>query len=282
MTIKKIYREPLLHFFVLGALLFALFAGLNQNQGNTPDEIVISDARVANLTATFSKTWQRPPTEQELQGLIDAWIREEVLYREGLAIGFDRDDPIVRRRIAQKMSFVADGMVPDMPDDDELRQWLQDNSEQYEIPPAYTFNQVYFDPQRHADDLDQVLQNARMNLESNDSAGMASHEIGDATLLPGYLELAPATEIARTYGSDFADALSGLEPGTWHGPVRSGYGLHFVKIEEVLPGGVPAMEDVRGALERDVLSARSQEINEAFYQSLRERYEIRRETAAKD
>lgn len=282
MSIQKILHEPLFHFFILGALLFALFAAVQQNDASAPGEIVISNSRVANLAATFSKTWQRAPTEAEMQGLIDAWIREEVLYREGLAIGFDRDDPIIRRRIAQKMSFVADGMVPDMPGDEELKQWLLNNSEQYKIPPAYTFSQVYFDPQRHADDLDRVLQDARLILESNDLDGSASRAVGDATLLPGYLKFAPATEITRTYGSEFADALSGLEPGSWHGPISSGYGLHFVRIEEKLPGGMPALEDVRAALERDVLSARSQEINDAFYRSLRERYEIRRETVAED
>lgn len=278
----RVLREPLLHFFILGGILFALFAGLNQQQFDARDEIVISDARVTNLVATFSNTWQRPPTEQELQGLIDAWVKEEVLYREGLAIGFDRDDPVIRRRIAQKMSFVADGMVPEIPGDEELRQWLQNHSEQYEIPPAYTFSQVYFDPQRHAANLQQVLAGARQSLDGEQANSSASRTVGDSTLLPGFLEFAPETEITRTYGREFAAALDGMETGVWHGPIRSGYGLHFVNIEEIVPGRVPAMDEVRAALQRDVLSERSQEVNEAFYQSLRERYEIRMEAAAED
>jgi hypothetical protein len=276
MTDKKtFYREPLLHFFILGALLFALFSWLNQDSVNAPDDIVVSQARLDALAATFERTWQRSPTEEELAGLVDAWIKEEILYREGMAIGFDRDDPIIRRRVAQKMSFIADGMVPDMPDDQELGRWLEANSDDYQIPPSYTFRQVYFDPQRHGEQLEGVLASARLDLE-NGSGELA----GDSTLLPIEMKDASATAVARMFGRDFADALGELEVGKWQGPVGSGYGVHLVYIEEAAPGRTPTLDEVRQAVTRDVLSEKSREINEAFYQSLRERYTIRREAEA--
>ena len=124
MKIRTLLSEPLTHFFVLGLLLFALYATVSDESGQSAEEIVVDRARIGSLVSSFKKTWQRPPTADELQGLVDAWVREEILYREGVAIGFDRDDPVVRRRVAQKMSFVADGMVPEAPDDAELEVWL--------------------------------------------------------------------------------------------------------------------------------------------------------------
>jgi hypothetical protein len=272
MISRKLFREPLLHFFILGALLFVLFSWLNRDSAYAPDEIVVSQGQLDVLSATFERTWQRPPTEEELAGLVDAWIKEEIFYREGVAIGFDRDDPIIRRRVAQKMSFVADGMVPDVPDDEELGRWLEAHSDDYRIPPSYSFRQAYFDPQRHGEQLESVLADARRKLDSD------SNELpGDSTLLPIEMKDASATTVARMFGTEFADALGQLEVGTWQGPVGSGYGVHFVYIEASTAGRSPTLDEVRQAVERDVLNDKSSEINEAFYQSLRERYTIRRE-----
>ena len=131
MKIKNLLKEPLLHFFVLGLFLFVLYAVVNDDSGRSAEEIVIDEARLSNLVASFEKTWQRPPTDDETQNLIDAWVREEVFYREGIAIGFDQGDPIIRRRVAQKMSFVADGVVPDTPTDAELQEFTLTENDRF-------------------------------------------------------------------------------------------------------------------------------------------------------
>ena len=264
----------MLHFFVLGLLLFALYAVVNDDSGRSAEEIVISQARLAGMAANFEKTWQRPPTAEESQALIDAWVREEILYREGVAIGFDLDDPVIRRRVAQKMSFIADGMVPNSPDDAELEAWLDANVSDYQIPAVYTLQQVYIDPQRHADNLDAFLLSIQTTLNKDADA----RQLGDSTLLPAEIMSSSTDELARVFGADFVTALTELSSGDWQGPIRSGYGLHFIKIDEHIAARKPDLEEVRAALVRDVLSDKSQEIGEAFYTALRERYTVRIET----
>ena len=271
MTINKIWREPLIHFFFLGAILFVAYGWLNRNSGVATDEIVIDRARMDGIAMTFEKTWQRPPTEKEVQGLIESWVREEILYREGILIGFDRDDPVIRRRVAQKMSFVADGLTPDVPDENELQAWLDSHVDDYRIPPSYAFRQVYFDPQRHGDQLEAVLTNARAQLDKPASSELP----GDTTMLPTDIRMASAPAISRIFGSDFANSLADLATGSWQGPIESEYGLHFVEIQERIDGRDPTLSEVRAAVERDLLREKSQEIGEQFYAALRQRYVVR-------
>jgi hypothetical protein len=124
MTVRRILREPLLHFLLLGALLFWLYGALNGGAPGAPGEIVVDRARVESLAAQFQRTWQRPPAAEEMQGMIDAWVREEVLYREGMALRLDRDDPVVRRRVAQKLAFMADAQKSVEASEAELQAWL--------------------------------------------------------------------------------------------------------------------------------------------------------------
>ena len=202
-----------------------------------------------------------------------ARIREEILYREGLAVGFDRNDPVIRRRVAQKMSFVADGMVPDKPSDAELEQWLQDNLAEYQIPATYSLQQVYIDPQRHADDLDSFLKETLEALQR----GNDPESLGDSSLLLAAVEAASSHDVARIFGSVFVEGLAEIAPGEWSGPVESGYGLHYVKISAHTPARSPQLDEVRAAVERDLLNDRMSQINESFYAALRERYTVRME-----
>lgn len=271
MSIKKLLSEPLAHFFVLGLLLFFLYAVVNDDSNRTTEEIVIDPVRVSGLVANFEKTWQRAPSAQEQQSLIDTWVREEILYREGVAIGFDLDDPVIRRRVAQKMSFVADGMVPETPQDAALESWLAASIEDYMVPAVFTLRQIYIDPQRHAEDLDIFLSNIRSSLD----AGAETDSLGDSTLLPAEMRSSSSVELARVFGTDFVASLTEVSVGEWQGPVRSGYGLHFVNIEEHTAAREPQLEEVRAAVVRDFLSDQSQKIEEAFYTALRERYTVR-------
>jgi len=265
---KRLIREPLLHFFVLGALLFGPYGWLNREGFNAPNEIVVSRGQVLNLTAQFERVWERAPTQQELQGLVDNWVREEVFYREGLAMRLDRDDPVVRRRIQQKVEFIVDSATPAAPTTEELQRWLDGHADAYRIEPTYSLRQMYFDPARHGERLGADIAAARRALDSGKPAE------GDATMLPGAL-IAGATEVVRTFGSEFEDALRTLPIGGWHGPVRSGFGLHLVELAEREEGRQAPLADVRAAVERDLIHARTQEANAAFYDRLRANYTVR-------
>jgi hypothetical protein len=270
MTVRHILREPLLHFLLLGALLFWLYGALNRGGLDAPDEIVVGRAHVESLSAQFQRSWQRPPTAEEMQGLIDTWVREEVFYREGLAQRLDRDDPVVRRRVAQKLTAMADAQMPAEASEAELQAWLVAHPDDYRLEPRVQLRQVYFDPVRHGERLDAEVAAARGALAKGSKAAL-----GDATLLPDSLDAAPVSEIARVYGQDFAAAVAALPIGEWQGPIASAYGVHLVEIGSREPGRIPALAEVRVAVERDLLRARAEQSSEAHYQSLRQRYAVR-------
>jgi hypothetical protein len=273
-TLRRLLGEPLLHFLALGALLFWLYGTLNAGRPAAPDEIVVDRARLESLAAQFERVWRRAPGEQELRGLVDGWVREEVLYREGLALGLDRDDPVVRRRVGQKLSFLADARAAgEAPSEAELRAWLEAHPDDYRVEARYGLRQVYFDPVRRGERLAADVAAARAALERG--AGEAA---GDASLLPASLEETAASELARVFGPEFAQAVARLPVGGWHGPLASTFGVHLVELRSLDPARLPALDEVRAELERDLLRARSEEAAEAFYQSLRERYRVRVET----
>ena len=162
----RLLREPLLHFFLVGAVLFGVYGWLHGGLLNSPTEIVVSRGQVQSLQMQFERVWQRPATQGELQGLIDGWVREEIFYREGIAMALDRDDPIVRRRVGQKLEFILDSAAPASPTDAELQAWLDAHPDDYQIEPTYSLRQVFFDPARHGDKLDADIAAARRALES--------------------------------------------------------------------------------------------------------------------
>jgi hypothetical protein len=272
---RRLLREPLLHFLVLGALLFALYAAVRRDAPGAPDEIVVDRARLEALAAQFERVWQRPPAAQELQGLVDGFVREEVLYREGVALRLDRDDPVVRRRVGQKMSFLADAQASGEASEAELQAWLDAHADDYRVEPRTSLRQVYFDPARRGARLEADVAAARAAL-----AGGGRAEPGDATLLPAALDEAPDSELARVFGEAFAAAVAALPVGGWHGPVASSYGVHLVEVRAREPGRTPALPEVRAAVERDLLRARADEAAEEFYRSLRARYRVRVEAGA--
>lgn len=275
MSVGKLVREPLLHFVVLGALLFAVYGWVGGGGADRSGEIVVDAGRIASLEAQFERVWQRPPTAAERRDLIETFVREEVLYREGVALGLDRDDPVVRRRVGQKLGFIAGGLAPETPTDAELRAWLDAHPADYELEARTSFEQVLFDPQRHGASLEGELSRAQAAL----AGGAAAATIGDRTLLPAGLERVPVSEVERQFGREFATALTQLPVGAWE-PVRSGYGMHVVRVTAREDARKPALDAVRPEVERDLLHARAQEASEAFYQELRARYTVRIEGAA--
>ena len=275
--LKRIIREPLVHFLVLGLLLFIVYGALQGEGPPAPNEIVIDAERVAYLSNQFERAWQRPPTPAELDGLTESWLREEIFYREGLALGLDQGDPVVRRRIAQKMDFISEGLAVAPPDDAELEAYYAEHAARYRVDPVYSFRQVYFDPGRYDGEWAGAVAAARAALV----AGEDPEPLG-GSLLPATLTTTPAREVARLFGTVFADALAEAPTGRWYGPLRSGFGVHLVFLEDRVAGHIPPLAEVRGAVERDLLAERREAANEALYRGLRERYTVRYESPPSD
>ena len=215
-----------------------------------------------------------PPTQQELDGLIQNYVNEEVFYREALAMGLDQDDTIIRRRLRQKLEFVAEDLADAVePTDFELTEYLEEHTDQYRLEDRATFTQVYFSPQRRGESLKGDVQQALDALRSSDDEDNVT-EFGDPSLLPIYHENLRESEIANLLGREFTARLREAKTGMWTGPIESTYGLHLVKIYERSPGRVPSLDDVRDAVRRDWFAQRRAESKQQFYDSLRKRYEV--------
>lgn len=277
MRIRQLAAEPLLHFFLIGAGLFTVFSALNPAAMRSEQEILVSQAQIASLSLQFERIWQRPPTDSEMQHLIDAWIREEVLYREGMAMGLGRDDQVIRRRIAQKMMLFADSMTEIEPSEEQLQIWLDDNAARYRLPGIYTLQQVYFDGERAASEQQEAVATVLDKLQSGQ---LQASEAGDSILLPAVLETAGDDEISRIFGEEFVTGLKSLPVGEWAGPVRSSYGMHLVKIDAHEPGRGAVLAEVRDAVLRDFLNDQTERLTEAFYEALKSRYTVQIEGAS--
>jgi hypothetical protein len=273
---QRLLREPLLHFLLLGGLLFGLYQWLGGPDASAAGgDVVVTEGRIRNLTDTFSRTWQRPPTAEELNGLIEDYIREEVLYREGVALGLDRDDTIIRRRLRQKLEFVSEDAANALePTDAELAEFLAKNADRYRVESRLTFSQVFLDPSKRGAELEadaaSLLDALRSRGETLDLA-----TLGDSLMLDSRYEEATEVDIDRLFGAEFEAALRGQPAGEWLGPLKSGYGAHLVRIDARVPGRVATLAEVRDAVARDWSAARRQQLLDEQYQQLRGRYQVR-------
>jgi parvulin-like peptidyl-prolyl isomerase len=260
----RLVREPLLHFLLIGMAVFGAYRVLGPPEAAADRRVIdVTAAQEERLAGQFESVWRRPPTTAELSGLVEDHVREEIYYREALALGFDRDDTVIRRRLRQKMEFLGDagagGLVPD---EAELRAHLAAKAGRFATPATVTFRQVLLD----GSDAREVL--ARL------AAGADPAEVGGGTLLPPVMEASAQAAVDGTFGAGFFETVAALPPGAWSGPVRSAFGEHLVELLAVTPAAQPQFEVVRRAVEEDWRRAKAEELREAQYQSLRARYEV--------
>jgi hypothetical protein len=268
-VLVRLLREPLLHFLLLGGVLFAIFGRGGSAVSVDDRQIAVSEGDIDRLAAGFSRTWHRPPAADELQAQIQDFIRGEVLYRAALGLGLDRDDTIIRRRLRQKMEFLFEDTVPP-PQEAELRAYLQAHSDKFRTQPLISFRQVFVSMNRGGSaeaDARQIL--ARLVSAAPDAA-----DGGDTLLLGDGLSETPLDRIASLFGEDFAQAAAQATPGTWVGPLRSGYGLHLVLVTAVEPAVLPPFAQVRTAVEREWFAERRAAARAAQYQVLRAGYRV--------
>ncbi len=274
--VRSALREPLVHFLLLGAAIYAAAAlARPAAEANRSDRITVTAGQIRWLGTSWQKKWNRPPTQEELSGLVEELVRETVLYREALAMGLDQDDTIIRRRLVQKLEFLSQDLVATVPPtEQELRAWFAERGERYRAPALTTFTHVFVDPDRRGDrtlaDAEAIA--ARLRALGPPAENTAS--LGDPFLLQAYYPERSEREIAKLFGSEFAREVSRLEPGAWHGPLLSGYGPHLVWVEAHSPSVPAEFAAVRERVRRDWEQERRRVFEEDFYARLRARYEI--------
>lgn len=278
---RRWLQEPLLHFLLIGAALFALFYLVADPETVSDNRIVISEADVDRMITLFERKSQRLPTQQELNGLVEAQIREEILYREALAMGLDQDDTIVRRRMAQKVEFMFNDLVDaDDASDEDLQRFLSENPERFIESARTSFVHIYLNADRRGENADtdarQLLQSLHLEQEAIDPS-----TAGDPFMLGYVFDDQDEDQVSRMFGSDFAKSLGKIKPGSWQGPVASGYGLHLVYIKDRTESRLPPLAEIRDSVLYELLTERRLEANQAFYKTLRDRYDIIVELPAK-
>ncbi len=266
----RLLREPLLQFLVLGSALFGIHAYFTNGAQEAPAKIVVTTAQIANLEQTFARTWQRPPTEDELDGLIEDYVRDEVYYREGKALEVDRDDIVIRRRIRQKMEFFAEDAAAAAPSDSELSAYLAAHPDRFKAEPIVSFRQVFLSSRRGEalDDDAAKITEALARPEADVGA------LGDSFLLGAEFDARKRSDVVNDFGERFADKLFSIGSGSWQGPLISPFGLHFVFVDERSEGGTPPLADVRDAVAREWSNQHRLDMLDQFYRTLRNRYDI--------
>ena len=247
MKIRSLLREPLLHFLLIGMLLFLLYGKVAPPSADG-NRITVNRTVIAALASQFQATWSRPPTPVELNGLVDSYVRDEVLFREGTALGLLKDDPVIKRRVRQKLEvLIEEEGKSATPSDAELTAYLSRNAAEFRMPPALSFQQVLFDPASYGDLLESALTASMAALNS----GATAESQGKPSMLPSHVEKLPLDLVIREFGDDFGHALESAPVGQWIGPIRSGFGVHLVRISERTPGYVPALDEARKAVTRE-------------------------------
>ncbi|MDJ0955333.1 MAG: peptidylprolyl isomerase [Arenicellales bacterium] len=276
---KRLIKEPLLHFLLLGVVLFFLFYQVADPNLDSPERIIVTQADVQRLKGQWHRQWRRPPTPQELDSLVESYIRETILYREALALGLDQDDVIVRRRMGQKLEFMFKDLVEQIaPTEAELAEFYQTKSDRYTQPGRYSFTHVYFSRDQRGADVENDARSLLHKLQTEpDTVDLV--ETSDRFLYQYQFDNQSSDQISRIFGRVFADNLAGLETGRWQGPVESGYGLHLVFIDERTEPSHPDLADIRDKVRWDLLSERQKEMDAAFYTELRKKYKVKIESS---
>jgi len=274
--VMKWLREPLVHFLLIGTLLFLAYAtwGNSGTSAETrPNRITLTSDDLIQMTLTWRAQGRPMPTEREMENLIETKVREEVLYREAKALGLDKDDTIIKRRLAQKMEFVAEDLstLKD-PTPDELKAWFEQNRERFALPPRLTFTHRYFSPDKRPGTARQAAEQALSRLGKSEAAADATD--ADAFMFNDRYVDQSAEQVAALFGPKFAASVIAMKQGTWQGPVESGYGWHVVFVEELTPGRVPAYEEIEPDVKQEWIAQRRADAKRTMYEAMRARYEV--------
>ena len=272
----KLLREPLVHFMFIGAAIYLLYGVFAEPVPEADDKtIVVTAGEVEWMQTAWQKRWSRPQTAEEFDGLIQQYIKETVLYREALTMGLNQHDQVIRRRLAQKLEFLAKDLVAlTPPTEDELQSYFEEHQDRYQQPVLYTFTQVFIDPDKRGDTTLDDAEVIKATLIAKGDAVDDPGALGDDFMLQSYYPEKDPVEIRKLFGSGFTESLAELSPGQWHGPVLSGYGVHLVYINSISEPPAPVFAELRERVVQDWTMEKGEELNDKFYANLREQYTV--------
>ncbi len=269
---KKIVREPLFHFLLLGAFLFLLFHLINNSQQNSKEEIIIDTNELKGLTAKWEMQWKRQPTQEELSNLILQNVRQEVFYQEALKMNLDHNDEIIKRRLSQKMEFLSNDLANlTQPSDAELEAYFQEHSEKYMLPYSYSLYQLVFTYDNHKNPVEALKTVMEV---SNELSIQDLQNKGDQLPFPYHFKTTNSDALASQLGTVFSDNLENLELKKWVGPVSSGFGEHMVYITQRIVPRLPDLSSVKTLVLRDYQYEKQKEVNDAIFKTLKKNYRV--------
>jgi peptidyl-prolyl cis-trans isomerase C len=275
--LRRWSREPLLQFLLIGLALFAGYSVLHPKPEGTSDsnEIVLTPDDLVQMSVTWLAQGRPPPTSEQMKNLIELKVREEVLSREAIALGLDKDDTIIKRRLAQKMEFLAEGASIDSePSTDTLKAWFKDNQQRFALLPRVSFRHLYFSPDQHGEHSREAAVSALEQLAGKPGDWKGADALGDPFMYQDYYGDRSFDDMAKLFGLEFARALVNLKSGSWQGPVESGYGWHLVYVDSLAPGRVPPFEEIEPDIKSDWIEVQRTQAKIKAYETMRERYQV--------
>ena len=279
---RRLSREPLVHFLIAGALLLGVSA-LVRPSDTREERISVSVAQIQQLRETWTRQWGEAPDASQMRRLIDDFIREEIFYREAIRSGLDRDDTIVRRRLAQKVEFLAQGVAAATePADSELRDFFERNRHQYAIQEQVAFRHVYFSEFHRGPTAERAARQALVKVRSGTVSSDNLSALGDTSMLQRDYPPQKRETLRSLFGEPFATRIFELPQGSWHGPVRSTYGIHLVHVSQAVPSRLPDLDEVRDQVTLDFKAEHVRQVTDAYYDNVRKRYRIDLDDAALD
>jgi peptidyl-prolyl cis-trans isomerase C len=276
-ALKRWLREPLLHFLLLGLVLFGAYAYFQRGRGGVESskQIALSLDDLRTMDMYFQSQWHRQPTPAEFQAMVEDKVREEVLYREALAMGLDKDDTIVKRRMAQKMQFLAEDVAAaHEPSTAEIKAWFDKNSSKFALPSRYSFRHLYFSPDKRGKNAQADAAAALSKIAGQPEDSKLAISLADPFMFQDYYGDRAPDALAKEFGPQFVVALEKLKPGSWQGPVESGYGWHLVYIDTVIPGRIPAFEEMEPDVKTAWLGEQKQLAWQKAYKDMRAKYTV--------
>jgi hypothetical protein len=272
----KFLRLPLVQFVLVGIGIYLIYAFVaKQNEEQEDTTIVVSAQQVALLESTWQQRWMRAPTPEELEGQIQQVVQENMLYREAVAMGLDKNDPVIRRQLAMKLERLVQDLVMGVePTDEELKAYFETNKADYAEPERITLTQIFFDPDKRGDATLTDAEALKLKLQALENPAEDSAEMGDSFMLQRYFPERSQLEISKVLGGGFSESVFKLSEGEWHGPVLSGYGVHLVYIHARVQAPPPSFEFVKDRVRNDYQAQKRSDTKELFIDGLLEKYEV--------
>jgi peptidyl-prolyl cis-trans isomerase C len=274
---RRWLREPLLHFLLIGLVLFAGYGYLHPRSEDTSasNRIVLTPDDLVQISVAWRAQGRPPPTAEQMQNLIELKVREEVLFREAMALGLDKDDTIVKRRLAQKMEFLAEGApIDNDPSTDTLRAWFKDHQQRFALLPRVSFRHLYFSSDRHGERTRDAAAKALEQIAGQPAASSDVAALGDPFMYQDYYGDRSFDDMAKLFGLNFARALVNIKPGSWQGPVESGYGWHLIFVDSAATSRVPAFEEIEPDIKASWIADQRAQAKAKAYETMRARYQV--------